>query len=134
MTGQFLKVIDDGQVVGRLANEQVIVINFSSGIYFSLSGVGTDVWLLLKDGIDGGDLSRFLSTRYHQPVEGVRADLAPLVDRLLGAGLIERLEQPAATSAAPPELPPPGRYEPPILTQYDDLAESFAVDPPLIVG
>lgn len=132
MTGMFLKLVDDGQVVGRRANDQVVIINFSTGIYFSLSGAGTDIWPLLTQGVDLDDLSSLLSTHYREPREVVRADLVVLVDQLLAAGLIERLE--GSSSAAPAELPSAGDYVRPILTQYDDLADSFAVDPPLMVG
>ena len=134
MTGQFLKVVDDGQVVGRLANDQVVIINFATGLYFSLSGAGTDIWPLLTRGIDLDDLSTLLSGHYGEPRDVVHADLAVLADRLLAAGLVERLDGPASPSATPAELPTAGRYVRPILTQYDDLAESFAVDPPLMVG
>lgn len=129
-----LKVVDDGQVVGRVANDEVVIINFATGMYFSLSGAGTDIWTLLSEGISLDRLSAVLSARYDEPLEQICGDLVGLIDEMTAAGLIRTLDAGVSADVASVILPPPGPYSRPTLTAYDDLADSFAVDPPLMVA
>ena len=81
-----LKVIEDSLEWERV-NGEVIVISFSSGKYFSLSGPAADVWHLLLRGINPAGLLEVLSESW------LKSDLAsdeimPFVEDCLKEGLV----------------------------------------------
>lgn len=55
----------------------------------TVEGPGADIWNLLEQEISFEELAERLAERYSAPLETVRADLAPMIDRFAAEGLIE---------------------------------------------
>jgi pyrroloquinoline quinone biosynthesis protein D len=69
---------------------EVVVMNLSSGEFFSLTGTGREIWRLI-DGTRDRDslLARLVQVFAAEPAE-IAADLDQFLDQLAGAGLIVR--------------------------------------------
>ena len=124
-----LRVPEDGQVVARLVDGEVIIINFNTGIYFTLGGSGVDFWPLLETGSTIDAMGQWAAERWGLPAMDLLDDFETICLRLHAEGLVVVLDEvgpfpspPARTSEA---------YTTPTFDKFDDLANSFAVDPPL---
>ena len=127
------KLIDDGQVVGRIAGDEVIIINFRTGVYYSLTGAGVEMWPAIERGSTPRALRDRIAAAYAMAPDPVEADIVALLEQMMLEGLVQRTDDPGVPEPAGDA--PAGRpYERPVLARFDDLADSFAVDPPLEIG
>ena len=72
-----------------------------------------------------------IAERYSIPAARAQEDVRGLVDELLAEGLIVVGAGEAGASSAPAIDHAPNQYEAPKLMKYDDMADMFALDPPL---
>jgi hypothetical protein len=116
-------------VAAKVVDGEAILINLSNGLYFSLDKVGAYIWSMIAAGSTVELIARSVSDRYGVPTERTRPDVRKLVAELLGENLIEAGNgTPALTASTTVGSEP---YEPPTLVRYDDMADMFALDPPL---
>jgi hypothetical protein len=102
--------------------EEIVAINFSTGVVFSLTGTGAEIWRLLLQG-HGRDA---VASAYAQQADdsGVRAQIEGFIAALIEAELLVPLD------AAPVDEPPTvGQFSAPVLEKFDDMAELFQLDP-----
>jgi len=120
------------QVAAKVLEGEAIIINLSNGLYYSLAGVGGEVWTLSEAERSLDEMAASLSERYGAGRSDVAADLAGLAQRLLDEGLvvITTGERRPGEAAA---LPSTGdqAYQAPVLHTYHDMAELLALDPPM---
>jgi len=128
-TSQFR--INEKLVTSKMIDGEAIIINLSSGMYYSLDKTGAVVWLLIGGGCSLGECADVLSSRFSVPVEQVWVDLDDLVNDLVSHNLV--LPADGSVSDAPVELDPPtgDAYDRPVLNCYDDMGDVLALDPPL---
>lgn len=119
------------EVAAEIIDGEVIIINLSTGIYYSTSGIGAVVWA----GIEGAHgLNEILATivaRYDVSPERAEADVKRLATQLLEKRLVGAAE-PRPLGEPKPEPDPESRrpYEPPTLHVYRDMGALLALDPP----
>jgi hypothetical protein len=123
-----LKVIEDSLEWERV-NGEVIVISFSSGKYFSLSGPAADVWHLLLRGINPAGLLEVLSESW------LKSDLAsdeimPFVEDCLKEGLVAETgtEEVMTITELPNDLNR-SNWTTPFLMTFGNLKDLIMVDP-----
>jgi hypothetical protein len=127
--------LNSGEIVAEVIAGEGVIINLSSGIYYSLDGAGGFAWAMLVTGHSRGEVAEAIAGHYG--IDAGRAETE--LDALLTELTSENLIQPAAVEngAAPAEvaddaLPPPGAgYAPPRLQRFEDMGELLAVDPPM---
>jgi len=123
-------------VVYEIIDDEVIIIEFDSGNYYSLDKTGTDVWRLIERGATRAEIAAEITRVYGGPP----AFIAEAVDRLLAELRRESLIVPdeaggsedgqgssaliESDSAA--ERPV---FEPPVLQKYTDMQELLTLDP-----
>lgn len=123
---------NEGEVAAKVFDGEAILINLSTGAYYSMAGVGGLVWELIEQGHGLDEIAAAVTARYEVPTDVVRAD----VERLAGELVREKLVILAPTAApgvavtgAPggPRLP----YVAPVLNIYRDMGDLLALDPPM---
>jgi hypothetical protein len=121
-------VVDAAHVVHETIDGEAILIHLGTGTYYSLDGVGAEVWESLAAGVSGELLLEAGRERYDgDPVE-VRSGLAGLLEELLREGLlIEGESQPELVVRALPVGRVP--FVAPVLHTYTDMQEFMLVDP-----
>ena len=67
---------------------EAIVINVTTGVYYSLDGAGAYIWELLTSGASVAECVQAVMDRYQVPAEQVRADVTEIVSQLIEEGLI----------------------------------------------
>jgi hypothetical protein len=113
-------------VVHETIDGEAILIHLVTGTYYSLDGVGAEVWDALSAGADREAVVAAGLERYDgDPVE-VGRGLSELVDQLVSEGLL--IEDDSERGV--PKLPA-GRtaFVAPVLHTYTDMQEFMLVDP-----
>jgi hypothetical protein len=77
------------QQVSTDVEGEAIILNFDSGVYFGLDGVGARVWRLLEAPVRVQELRDHICTEFEVEPAQCEADLLELLTELSGAGLIE---------------------------------------------
>jgi hypothetical protein len=129
MSEQYLAA-NPQQVAAKIMEGEAILINLVTGMYYSMSDTGTFIWSLVEQGASVNQIAERLTDRFDVDLPRAQADLGELVNELEAEGLITRSAQ--GNGALPPAACD-GRspYAVPTLEKFSDMAEMFALDPPL---
>ena len=121
-------VVDSSHVVHETIDGEAILIHLGTGTYYSLDGVGAEVWGVLATGVSASALLAASRERYEGDPDEIGAELSRLLDELLREGLVIQGESRAGASA--PKLPD-GRvpFAAPVLHTYTDMQDFMLVDP-----
>lgn len=122
----------DPEVVGKVIDGEAIIINLSSGMYYSADEVGGLIWTLFESGHSIGEVAGHVAAHYQVDADQARADIERIAVRLIEEGLVQpaqrKVESPAGAA------PPPSErrvYTAPSLAVYRDMKDLLALDPPM---
>jgi hypothetical protein len=122
------------QVIHESIDGEVIIINLTSGNYYSVTGSGADVWSLIEQssGVTRADLTAALEPRF----EASQAEIDGLLESFLSDLRTEGLVTDADPSGDPPVFaaPPEGAgarppFAAPRLEKYTDMQDLVLLDP-----
>lgn len=74
--------------MAQVVNDEAVLINVSTGSYFSLQDVGAAIWRELVAGHTVDEMQAAVLSRYEAEPAQVRQDLEELLNDLLEQGLI----------------------------------------------
>lgn len=115
-------IINAPDVVTETFQGQSVVLDLSSGHYYSLGGNAGRIWSLMMDGYSMDAISAALGAQ--------RPDLVPGLQSFFSDVVARRLIRPAEGGRSEPVVfVEPLSGEPPALVVYDDLAELIYADP-----
>jgi hypothetical protein len=124
--------VNPKKVVHQTIAGEAIIIHFDTGIYYSLTGAGADIWALLASGRSTDEIVSALEHLYDADSGELRTAVERLVEQLAEEDLIE----PGA--AATPALGRNGdggsstvrvAFQPPVLDKFTDMQDFLLVDP-----
>ena len=125
--------INSDEVAAQVIDGEAIIINLSNGMYYSLNGVGGDIWSLIVEGRTLEEVAAAIDRRYQVESTQAREDVQRVVSELLDENLVRvsnGLEFPR-----PPEDDIDGsaerHYDTPTFHAYRDMADLLALDPPM---
>jgi hypothetical protein len=127
----------DARLEVSLIDNELVVLNLDSGCYYSIEGIGVDVWALLEMGATRDQIVSELAARYGQPEDKVLGEVSGLLDKLVDEDLLQTVANSEAAFDTETFSDYQGwraAYMPATIAKYDDLTESFALDPPLVIG
>ena len=122
-----------GEVAAKVIDGEAILINLSTGLYYSMGEVGGRVWSLIEQNRNCRDIASAIAAEYHVPAAAAANDVAELVAQLAAEKLIEAEQQEDGPRVGPQVACAPAKaaYAKPELRKFGDMAEIFAMDPPL---
>ena len=112
--------VNSQDVAAKVISGETILINLTSGIYFSMDGAGTTIWQLLEGGHSLEQVARAVSATYGVASERVRSDVLRLAAELVDAGLI-----------VPTDRPAPPRGTPQAADEHGDRSDLRTLAPPM---
>lgn len=117
------------RAAGDVIDGEAIIINLASGVYYSMQGIGGDIWSMLGAHHTVGSMLDRIVAAYDVSPGDARRDLEAVLGQLLDEGLIQRASGGNGTHALPVvvEKKP---YARPVLQVYRDMQELLALDPP----
>ena len=115
-------------VVAEVIEGEAVIINLSTGVYYSMDRAGAVVWEALAAGHSAADIAAALTISSGVAADVVNADMDTLLRALTAEGLVSgHTEVPPATTAL---AFPASEYSAPTLTSYRDMRDLLALDPP----
>lgn len=115
-------------VAAEVIEGEAVIINLDTGVYHSMDRAGAQVWEALAGGATPGEVVDALSGATGVARETAAADVARVLEALLGEALL--VVNPSAAAPASPLVFPECEYGPPTLTSYRDMRDLLALDPP----
>lgn len=125
---------NEQQVAAKVMDGEAILINLGTGIYYSLGTTGGFIWSLVEKRTSIADIIRGMMDHYDVGEAEATRDVLRLASDLCTEGLaIASLPVSLGMAGATgkPEISARLPYEPPTMEKYTDMAEMFALDPPL---
>ncbi len=132
MTSKFFR-INTPQIVHHTIEQEIIIIDFETGSYFSLTGTGVTVWECLAQVASLDDIVDALMAQYAGDRAEIRRDAEQFLNELEREALIVpaatlpvRPSSSVVTIAAPKALL---SFQPPTLAKYTDMQDLLLLDP-----
>jgi len=123
----------NGEVAAKVIDGEAILINLATGMYYSMGDVGGTVWSLIENNSNVEEIIANVAAGYKVEHGRARADVEALLSELLEENLIvvspSSDTDNAVTAVAASEAT--SEYAKPSLKKFGDMAEMFALDPPL---
>jgi hypothetical protein len=122
--------INDAEVTATVIDSEAIMINLTSGVYYSTDGAGARIWQLASGGVNPSEISELIATEYSIPQSQAAED----IERFLGQFLEEGLLVPYSYTNAPildSDGPAENPYQTPELEIYREIGHLLALDPPM---
>ena len=126
--------INRPKVIDEAFDDEVVIINFDTGSYYSLNQAGSDVWGFIGAGAALGEIVESIAGRY----EGGRPEIEDGVHRLIAELELENLivadgekepgDRPEARAHAAPASQKTA-FQPPRLEKFTDMQELILLDP-----
>ena len=119
-------------VAAKMVDGEAILINVTNGMYYSTDQVGGFVWSMIENQQGLEDIVAAVAQHYVVEEGVVSADIAAFTNSLLDERLVVSCDTPARSEPSTAGPAPQGEiYAAPQLNKFDDMAELFALDPPL---
>lgn len=121
------------QVAAKIMDGEAVLINLATGMYYSMADSATAVWSMVEQGCSVDYIASRLSDHYDVPLEQAKRDVERIIEELENEDLAvvsdsgSNPDQPSV----PHGLAAPLEYFAPKLEKFSDMAEMFALDPPL---
>jgi Coenzyme PQQ synthesis protein D (PqqD) len=130
--------VNAGQVISEIIDEEAVMIDLTTGNYYSLNESGAEVWDLLGRGASLVQIVAALSDRYSTEPEEIEPAVRDLVDELRREELIVPAADDGGAAGRAPEPvvpePPHGSFQPPRLEKHTDMQDLILLDPVHEVG
>jgi hypothetical protein len=111
--------------------DETIIIDFESGTYFSISGIGCEIWELLSGGLDVSSIQQIAKRSFSGAATDIDEGIMQFVDELLQADLIRDAGE-SSPAASEEQVSPSAvkrEYVRPILNRYTDMKDLLLLDP-----
>lgn len=118
------------QIVSKLMDGEAIVINLSSGVYYSMESTAAKIW---RDLCAGEELSALIAdaqSAYPNDTQAP-AQIETFVTQLVADGLLAEAGGAAPEAEVLEDVAWPTTFSAPQLESFDDVAEMVSLDPPL---
>lgn len=115
--------VNEPSVAAEHLDDEIVVVSFANGRYYSLRGTGAEVWRLLET----GHTPESIVALYSEPSNDIRDDLEAFVRRLIEQELMIESHVPARSQEA--EAIDVGAFERPVLEEFDEMKEMLLYDP-----
>ena len=75
-------------VLFRQIDEDTVILDLSAGLYYGLTGAGSDIWQLLDAGSSLPEMCQAVVSKYDVSFETARQDIEALLEQLVERQLI----------------------------------------------
>ncbi len=121
------------QLAAKIMDGEAVLINLATGMYYSMADSATLIWSMIEQGCSVDYIAGCLSDRYDVPVAQAKRDVERIVRELEEEELavVSEVGSNPERPSIPEGVAAPLEYFAPKLEKFSDMAEMFALDPPL---
>jgi hypothetical protein len=124
--------VNSPDVVAEVVDGEAVIVNLRNGNYYSLDGVGAQIWALLAEQRSVDQVVATIQRDYAGDVAEIEQCIVRLVEELRSEQLLVLVDGASApnmpTSAAQADGMHPA-FAPPMLNKYTDMEDLLLVDP-----
>jgi hypothetical protein len=124
-------VPNEQQVAAKVMDGEAILINLATGTYYSMLATGGFIWSLIERRMSLNGIVRNLAIIYDAEEQKLEADVVSLCQALCDEGLLTISTEGNTSDTILPHTVGRLEYTTPTLEKFTDMAEMFALDPPL---
>lgn len=117
------------EVAAKTMDGESVLIHLGTGIYYSLDDVAGCIWQAVEQGCSLQDIISRVTGQFDVSAEEAAEDVARIVGTLQEENLAKASDQ--ASAGAGETVAQRTPYATPMIEKFDDMAEMFALDPPL---
>lgn len=117
---------DVPKIISKEFDDELVLANYDSGLYYSLADSAAKIWLALKAGTSDRNIVAAF-TRKFPAATGIETEVRNFIDKLLAEGLIVPVER--GNEGEEPLLEGLPDFRAPVLERFDDLKELLLLDP-----
>lgn len=121
--------INSPEVISETIQGETIVINLTTGTYYSLPGSGAEIWEAVSASATVDEIAGALQARYDASAEEITTGVADLVEELLAEQLITASDATTSDLAAGEPLGSKLPFQKPALGKYTDMQDLVLLDP-----
>ncbi len=126
--------INSPDVIHENVDNEVLIIEFNTGNYYSLNNSGADIWELLSAGAPVGEIIQKLKNKYSDGNGDIQSAVYQLVRELVDENLISPAETGVDEEGSGIEIDAPAEpgvliFEIPVLQKFSDMQELLLLDP-----
>jgi len=122
-------IVNRPSVVSEVIDGELVVMNLSTGNYFSSAGTGAALWACLEAGMAAESLAARLVARHGLAPAAAEADVERFLERLRAESLVREAEPGAAVAVPAADGAVREAYEPPQMHVYSDMRDLLMLDP-----
>ncbi len=118
-------------VVCEVFEDEVVVVNLSSGTYYSLAGTAAEIWNYLEKGFGQDAIVNSLADAHRRSAAEIQSDFHPFLAQLIEQKLLVPDLAGINSSPIPADSSRMSNapYAPPALETYTDMQELLLLDP-----
>ena len=117
-------------VMHETIDDEVVIVNLSTGIYYSFDGVGVRLWEWIDGGRSVDDLIRLAHENFTGDEDGIAQSIRSFLARLGEEGLVVAEASAGPSETSDPETPDvPAAFTEPTLEKYSDMEALLLADP-----
>jgi len=128
--------IDSPNVVYETFENEIVVVHFESGNYYSLEKSAADIWSSIARGMTLAEIAQALNRLYREVPPDIEEQVGQFVAELRQESLVTADGQDAPVDMGKgeklPDSPVPSEqsaYESPVLQRYTDMQDMLLLDP-----
>ena len=120
------------QISHETIDGETVIINLDNGNYYSMDGIGADIWNLISEGASKIDIINVLDNNFTAERKVIESSLNSLIDQLIDEGLIKKTEEDKKNfdeSGFELISDSSESYKEPVLNKYTDMQDLLLLDP-----
>jgi hypothetical protein len=133
MNRQTHYAVNQPRVIHETIDGEAIIMDLNQGFYFSLEGLGAEIWNLLVEGTAVDRVVGVISQRYAGDDETIRTGVQELITSLEAASLIVPADAPPSPTEPEPtatgDSAEKSLFVAPKLNTYSDMKNLLLLDP-----
>jgi hypothetical protein len=126
------ELADAGTISASVFDDEILIANFSTGVYYSLRFAAAEIWLGLMAGVPADRVIETIAPHCTGTPQTFTNEALSLIRRLESEQLIKTVDRHADESWAPRAMYRP--YAAPCLESYTDMEDLLLLDPIHDVG
>lgn len=116
------------EVTSEIFDGELVIANYKSGVYYSVSVEGSWVWQGLAHGLTVPQVAEWLSSHFQSQARDLPALVEDFVGKLAAEGLVLETTQSDSALSQLPALNG-AAFAPPVVERFDDLQDLLLLDP-----
>ncbi len=126
--------VNSPKVIGEVMGGEAIIVDLETGAYFSLKGIGSELWLVLEKGASIGMIIDALNKRYPDLQDEILAAVESLIAELINEKLLVESKTVDADHRGPIVFSPgldseTADFKAPVLEKFTEMADMLLLDP-----